>query len=101
VSLTDAVNRALGADFKQGRRYGIEGVAVGGLSVAGVRQAHGGSAMACPYGGEAVKTTEIHIRANQRPVDLICFIAANLDQVRSIIQGIEHDEDLRTLFPKK
>jgi hypothetical protein len=62
--MTEVANRALGADFEKGRREGIEGVAVGGLSVAGVRQAHGGSAMACPYGGEAVKTTEIHIMAN-------------------------------------
>jgi hypothetical protein len=99
--MTEVVNRALGAYFKRERRSGIESVVVGGLSVAGVRQAHGGSAMACPYGGEAVKTTESHIMANQRPVDLVCFIAANRDQIRSIIQGIDHDEDLRTLFPKK
>jgi hypothetical protein len=66
-----------------------------------VRQAHGGDALECPYGGEAVKTTEIHIRANHPPVDLVCFIAANLDHITTIIQGIEHDEDLRTLFPKQ
>jgi hypothetical protein len=57
--------------------------------------------MECPYCGEEVNANDVHIVANQRPVDLVCFIAANLEQIKSIIQGIENDEDLRTLFPKK
>jgi hypothetical protein len=57
--------------------------------------------MECPYCGEAVDTSDVHIVANQQPVDLVCFIAANLEQIKRIVQGIDSDEDLRTLFPKQ
>jgi hypothetical protein len=57
--------------------------------------------MECPHCGEEVNTNDVHIIVNQRPVDSVCFIAANLDQIKTIVQGIENDQDLRTLFPKK
>jgi hypothetical protein len=57
--------------------------------------------MECPYCGEAVDTSDVHIVANQQPVDLVCFIAANLEQIKRIVHGIDSDEDLRTLFPKR